>query len=210
MSQISYWNNYYLERSSHLYPSQFAAFIADEFKSCGSFVDLGCGNGRDTFFFANFGRRVLGVDGSQIAISRCQEFAAELGKVDVNFEVLNFNDTDACKKFSISCKGQWENSVFYSRFFLHAIDEDAEYNFFSTVKSIMGEEGVLCLEFRTTRDADLAKVTNEHYRRYINPALLLGSLSEFELKCDYFCEGFGYAKYKNDDAYVARMIISHD
>lgn len=209
MSQDNYWNKYYDLSLSATNPSQFAAFVLGEFSDYTSFVDLGCGNGRDSLFFAHFGKTVFGVDASDIAIQKCQKAADDLGIKNADFALLDFNNSDACEYFVSQRAARLKNSILYSRFFLHAIDEEAEKIFLQTTKSLIGDRGKLCLEFRTTRDENLKKVTQKHYRRYIDSAKFLAHISELGFSCDYFCEGFGFAKYKSDDAYVARLVISN-
>ena len=51
---MNYWDNYYAnsDLNSKLIPSQFAAFVAGELKKNSYIIDIGCGNGRDSFFLA--------------------------------------------------------------------------------------------------------------------------------------------------------------
>ena len=51
------------------------------------------------------------------------------------------------------------------------------------------------------------KVTKNHYRNYIKKRFLNNLLNDFNLESIYFVMGLGYAKFKDDDAYVARHII---
>lgn len=65
----------------------------------------------------------------------------------------------------------------------------------------------MAAEFRTIRDAQQAKVTAEHYRRFVNPLVFMANANTAGFATDYFVEGFGYAKYKDDDAHVARCLM---
>ena len=50
----TYWNNFYKNNDSTLKPSSFARFIASKYtESNGTVIDVGCGNGRDTFYFSS-------------------------------------------------------------------------------------------------------------------------------------------------------------
>ena len=49
-------------------------------------IDLGCGEGRDSIFFARRGYRVLGVDISSVGVRKAENRASRLG-VDVRFQV---------------------------------------------------------------------------------------------------------------------------
>jgi hypothetical protein len=62
------------------------------------------------------------------------------------------------------------------------------------------------LEYRTFRDASGRKETDDHYRRFVTAAQTDIALAQFGFALAYSVEGFGLAKYKHDDAYVARAI----
>jgi hypothetical protein len=64
------------------------------------------------------------------------------------------------------------------------------------------------LEFRTTEDEKRQKVTDAHYRRYIEPNQLAKHLSSFyNFNLEYLASGTGFAKYLTDDAHIARMLL---
>ena len=70
---------------------------------------------------------------------------------------------------------------------------------------------LLAVEYRTIRDLRGPKVTASHYRRYILPAAFEARALGRGFDVIYAVEGFGFAKYKEDDAYVARTIFRrHD
>lgn len=95
-------------------------------------------------------------------------------------------------------------------FFLHAIDEITENNFLELFKNLKLRNNLLALEFRIIKDKFLKKEFNNHYRRFINSKNFKNKLKNLDLSVKYFIEGQGYAKYNNDDAYVARLIASHN
>ena len=202
-----YWNHYYSkskERAAPIVPSQFATFVANEVMALNPLiVDLGCGNGRDTFFFSNYGFEVLGVDASESAIRSCEARLLEADKTA--FLCADLADPSLAGKI-----GGFAGSspvVLYARFFLHAIDERTEDQFFKLAQSICGSTGAVAAEFRTHKDEALSKVTDAHYRRFINPIEFLERASSCGFSSKYFVEGFGYAKFGNDDAHVARTLL---
>jgi tRNA/tmRNA/rRNA uracil-C5-methylase (TrmA/RlmC/RlmD family) len=81
----TYWDQYYADRRVGGVPSQFAAFVLSEFADRSKFVDFGCGNGRDAFFFAAHDKKVMGVDGSTSAISGCTSQAEQVGLTNLSF-----------------------------------------------------------------------------------------------------------------------------
>ncbi|MDA9123454.1 methyltransferase domain-containing protein [Paracoccaceae bacterium] len=203
----NYWNRYYSDKKNLSLPSQFATFILNEFFQKNRFVDIGCGDGRDSLFFATYGKKVLGLDGSSSAINFCQNKALEKSLSEASFQQLQINDSNECDTFVAKNHKNWSGSLLYARFFLHAIDEVAEQNFLQLSSDLVGDNGHICLEFRTPRDRFQNKETEAHYRRYVEPLDFLLQARAYGLDCVYFVEGFGFAKYKSDDAYVARLIL---
>jgi SAM-dependent methyltransferase len=208
----SHWETFYAGRTVGQLepPSQFAAFVIGEVSKGCLVVDIGCGSGRDSFFFASQGHPVVGVDASHAAVQHCQRTGTSTGSdamflcADVREKTLRDNLERAMTQ-----GGANENLLFYSRFFLHAITEDAEDAVLELVRLLGNSRHTkLALEFRTKRDTTLPKTTAQHYRRFIDPLELFRKASQLRFSLDYFVEGFGYAKYRSDDAYVARCLFS--
>lgn len=90
-----YWDKFYKEKRLGVedIPSQFSAFVLGEFGRTEnvSLIDIGCGNGRDTFFFAKHLSRVIGIDGSSSAIEFCERKNDHKGLSNLKF--LNLDIT---------------------------------------------------------------------------------------------------------------------
>lgn len=202
-----YWNHYYKTVSntdSHpQIPSQFAAFVAQEINLEFSIVDVGCGNGRDSAFFANLGFNVLGLDSSQSAVELCRKRSGH-HKENLAYECCSVSDENFESVISEHLGRQ--PLLIYSRFFLHAITEDEEKLFLQRI-SDMEQIRVIALEFRTDRDLSQPKATSDHFRRFIAPSDFSHKVYAQGFKISYFAEGFGFAKYRNDDAHVARFLL---
>lgn len=128
-SRLTYWNSYYKGLNSKPIPSQFAAFILNEFNQFSDFVDIGCGNGRDAFFFSKFGKRVLGLDGSEVIIQKNKRVAEE-SNLSASFKDFNLFDDDILSRLRSFIDETFSSPVFYSRFFLHVLDDKEIYEFF--------------------------------------------------------------------------------
>ena len=201
MSNNNYWDVYYTKTDLPVVPSQFASFCALEFKEFDQVVEFGFGNGRDLLFFSNFFNSVVGLDSSTTATNLSYLYRD-------NIKLLN---SDVAEKDWINVLSGVDvlnkKTLFYARFFLHAIDDlcqDNVVNAISTLKVKVGSK--FAIEFRTDKDAQLSKTTSAHYRRYINPMKFNTLMHDLGFVCDYYVEGFGYAKYKVDDAHVARFV----
>ena len=81
------------------------------------------------------------------------------------------------------------------------------FNFIGLLQKLINKNGNIYVEYRTDKDKDNKKTFNNHYRNFINPKNLENILNKLNLKSIYFKEGRGMAKFKKEDAYVARNII---
>jgi len=104
-----HWNNFYKKRHINQETS-FARFVYNKIKrKKGNLLDIGCGNGRDTFYFINKNINAFGIDFSKTIIKKNQYSSKN------NFMCKNF----CTNKFNINTKFDY----IYARFFLHAINK---------------------------------------------------------------------------------------
>ena len=207
---LSYWDDYYQtqKETSFFNPSQFAVFVLDEMKERTLIYDIGCGNGRDSFFFAQAGHCVIGIDKSNMAIEKCRTIESMLLRkfsLDTNF--INMSLEAALTDDQLVKHKRFLPRLVYSRFFLHAITDEEERGFLKLVACLCHTGDMLAVEFRTVRDSMQKKITQNHYRRFLNSLDTVERLAQHGFKPNYFIEGFGFAKYHEDDAYVARCIL---
>lgn len=199
-----YWDDYYAGAVDDRIPlpSQFAVFVAGELATAHQIVEFGCGTGRDAIFFASRGHRVVGVDASAQAIKSSEARARSAG-VGTTFLVGRVDDVQLTERVPRTELAR----VIYARFFVHAITDIEEQAFLDLAASLTVANDRLCVEYRTTRDASGAKVTGRHYRRFVTPAKFQAHASARGFDVEYAVEGFGFAKYQQDDAYVARTLL---
>ena len=204
-----YWNQYYASREVMKLsaPSQFAAFAAQEAGDAHLIIEVGCGNGRDSLFFARHGFQVVAIDGSTAAIAKCEESRDAQSLKDISFICSTVGSAgfgDALRQARAHSDGA---AMAYARFFLHAITDNEELAFFKDMSAALHEGDRLAVEYRTVRDEAGQKVTAAHYRRFVEPAQVIANAAKFGFTVEYEVEGYGFAKYLNDDAYVARSVF---
>ncbi len=199
-----YWNAYYAERSTtrRPLPSQFATFVAGELEGPHRVIELGCGNGRDSIFFAGHGHDVTGVDGSDAAVASSTALAGALGE-PATFLQSTIDDPALPERLA----GSPGPHLVYARFFVHAITDAEEQTFLDLAAAITSPGDGLAVEYRTVRDRVGAKETGAHYRRFVLPASFQARAQERGFEVTYAVEGFGFAKWRHDDAYVARTLF---
>ncbi|MDA9240126.1 class I SAM-dependent methyltransferase [bacterium] len=204
VNQKEYWNEFYSSKVFNedlMYPSQFAAFVLGESSGINTFVEIGCGNGRDAAFFNRYGKTVFAFDNSESAILWNRR---NYGNVtDLKFKVLDFTNEILDFGFDLNT-----NKIIYARFFIHALTDADINSFFSNCKKMMAANDQLFLEYRTEHDAKLEKVTGEHYRNFLKVVKVQEMLHTHGLKTSYSAQGLGFSKWKTDDAFVARHIVS--
>ena len=203
-ARTDYWDDYYAARATPVrkLPSQFATFVAGELYERHRVIELGCGDGRDAMFFASYGHEVIGVDASHAAVESCRTLAETLGE-DASFIVSRIEAPDLAARV----RGERGPRVVYARFFLHTINESEEESLLDLAAAITDPGDLLAVEYRTVRDASGAKVTETHYRRFVMPAAFEARALGRGFDVAYTVEGFGFAKYRQDDAYVARTLF---
>ena len=199
-----YWDEYYAARATtrRPLPSQFATFVAGELDRPHRVIELGCGNGRDSIFFASYGHDVIGIDGSGSAVDACAALAEALGE-DATFVRSSIDDPALAERL-----GDHDGpKVLYARFFIHAITDEEEQVLLDLAAAITTPGDVLAVEYRTVRDQVGAKETETHFRRFVLPATFQARALGRGFEVTYAVEGYGFAKYRHDDAYVARTLF---
>ena len=208
MRDTDYWNAYYDKGIREIIqPSKFAVDIADRLVTGRSILDLGCGNGRDSIFFANKGLIVTAIDASDGIIGKLQDEYRD-----------NENLRFLCDDFVCSSAlfvGQYDYC--YSRFTLHAINDAQQKELLKNVYNVLKSGGEFYIEVRSIHDpiygmgekvGENAYKYNGHYRRFLNIDNLVDECKEVGFNVVYAEESTGFAPFGDDDPPVIRVILS--
>lgn len=198
-----YWEKFYKKiRKKRLAQSKFANFVLKRVKKNYTLIDFGCGDGRDTFYFSKYIQQTIGIDSCSYIIEE-----NNLNK-NKKIQFLNYNIQNKLLYSRLNrIISQKNKKIVYARFFLHALNNKQIKDFFLISKKLIKKNGIIFVEYRTEKDKKNKKIFKNHFRNYINPKELESILEKLNLKSIFFKEGKGMAKYKNEDAYVARHII---
>jgi len=191
-----YWDNFYKEHRENKVPSSFAEAISSLslYRLNGKrLLELGCGNGRDAFFFSSKGSSVTAIDLSSEEIGYLEKLYAN----QVNFVCGDFTQLSSYRNFD----------CVYSRFTFHSIDEASEDKVLSQLPDVLIAGGLFFLEARSEKDEALDKVFGKgHYRRYLNFEKTVEKIEKQGFRIIEKNESQGLAKYKEEDPFVLRII----
>ncbi len=192
-----YWDQFYSKKQVNGLdmPTSFAQFCLAHIPNNSTVIDVGCGNGRDSLFFATHGHSVIAVDQSEAAIASI----SQLGHAAIS-TVCN----DVANVAPLAAQ------AVYSRFFLHAIPEEHEEQVLDWVSLSLPKGGKLFLEVRSDRYGGNYHYGNDHYRRPINFNALQQKLLKRGFKITFSIESNGLAMYKDEDPQVIRIIAEKE
>jgi tellurite methyltransferase len=206
-----YWEQYYASREGVVTPSLFAQYVRNNVigKKRGldqiSLIELGCGNGRDSIYFASEGLNVIAVD-------QCKKEIEFLKQRTSGMKNITFR----CADFS-SLKDELFN-IAYSRFTLHSIAKYQQDILIKWVfRNLVTWGGVFCIEARGQKNelykkGELVKgesdayIFDNHYRRFLNFEELCHSLENAGFSIRYADEKKGFAPYKESNETYIRVI----
>lgn len=214
----AFWHHFYAKSDNgsmlRQAPSPFARWCLETQLSAKSrLLELGCGNGRDSFAFLQQGLSVLAVDGCEVAIGNSRaHYAAQKPTGQGSFHAVNFAELDQLTE--IASDQLCQINTLYTRFVLHAIPEVLEDKLLAFAYDILPPGGRMLHEFRTIHDPLMRKgealSSNErltdHYRRFLDADTFRTKLSDTGWREVFFIEAKGLATYGDDDPVVARVV----
>ena len=201
--RIRHWSKYYSSESIPLNPSLFAIKVNNEIEKNSKLIEIGCGNGRDSSFFAGEGHTVVALDPSESAIETCRNN-------DVNFLIDYKLGTLPDLIQSISGKF----NLVYSRFVIHAMPLVEEKLTIESAAKILHPGGKLFIECRSINDpmarqGEIISSTERiqgHYRRFIVKEELESRLVNAGFKILESVESKGLAVFRDSDPMIIRVV----
>jgi len=144
MDQKKLWQTKWSDKTSQLPPNNFASRAYKIMKpKHKTLLDLGCGNGRDSLYFARKGLQVTAADWSKSGLDQLQKLA-EAKKV-ANLEVVQQDISKLTFK---------PNSfdVIYAHLSLHYFDDKTTRRIFDKMYSVLKKDGLLFIKCKSTDD----------------------------------------------------------
>jgi len=203
-----YWNTYYKRKLAVEEPSPFALEVSKQLGRGKNLLELGCGNGRDSIYFGQMGINITAIDASD-------EIIASLDKRE-DIENCYFICDDFVTSPAIFA-GQFDYC--YSRFSLHAINEEQESEVLRNVYGALKSGGRFFIEVRSVNDDIYGKgnkvgrnayIYDGHYRRFIVKEELEAHAEQTGFSILYSEEKSGFAPFGDADPPIIRMILGKD
>lgn len=209
-----YWEKAYATTTHLNIPKQsspFCDFVVSHplFLKDGDLLELGCGNGRDSFKLASTGVQITAIDASTNAIE-ANTLALKTEDSDkpsaLKFQAVKIESSESLQEFN-------HVKQVYARFFIHAIPPHVEAIVLKFLEGLqMGS--TLFFEYRTTKDPLLEKSqkigVNEgiytHYRRFIDHEAFIKELKAKGYVVDYEAEADDFSVVEGDKPFLGRVI----
>jgi ubiquinone/menaquinone biosynthesis C-methylase UbiE len=142
--QLSHWNNAHAQQWLHkhsLTQTQYAIDVEDSLADKSNMLELGCGEGNDSIFFAEKGHVITSTDFSDVVI--------EQNKKQLQHANLRFEVQDTSKKFNYS-DGQFD--AIYARLSLHYFPNETTIAIFDEMRRVLKPSGNLYFMCKSVDD----------------------------------------------------------
>lgn len=145
MDQKKLWQTKWKKIPSKYPPNNFASRAFKVIKQTGAktLIDLGCGNGRDSLFFARKGLHVTAADFSESDLDQLRKLVEK--KKLANIEVVRQDITRL--KFEPN-----SFDVIYAHLSLHYFTDKATKRIFNQLHSLLKKDGLLFVKCKSTDD----------------------------------------------------------
>ncbi len=181
MDQKKLWEKKWKDRREQFSPNNFA-IRAHKFigKSHRKLLDLGCGNGHDSLYFAQNGLQVTAVDWSKDCLDQLIELSK---KKDVKIEVIR----QSIPQLKIK-----DNSmdIIYAHLSLHYFDNETTESIFNKIYEALRKNGLFFLKCKSIDDELYGKgrklennmyVFKNHVRHFFDKNYMAIQLKKFQI-----------------------------
>jgi SAM-dependent methyltransferase len=206
---LRYWGDFYRSRASERVPTTptpFATWVADRLDPRQHVLDVGCGNGRDSVYFAEQGHRVTALDGTLLARRLTRRLAAR-HSTRVTPKELNLNDLFSTLASGARFARLKKPPQIYARFLLDAVEADTRKNFFRWARMVQRRGGLTYLEFRTWQGTLRARAFPFHYRTLLDPRRVVAEIERYGGSVVHREVGVGLAPFENENPRICRLVV---
>lgn len=183
-----YWKDFYSKNPELNSNSSFSDFVLKYLNPGDDLLDLGCGNGKDTYYFLKNGIKAKGIDNNE-----CLS-----GERFIVGDVL-----DSLQK----CKN------YYLRFFVHAVEEEYLDSLIEKIYNISESGSRIFIETRSTEGIvnqdklllEFRSGIGEEHRRMLYSCSYLEAKMKEKFKVFYLEESYGLSPFAGKDPCLIRI-----
>jgi bifunctional enzyme CysN/CysC len=205
--RTAHWRSFYTNGGAPCEPTRFAHAVAERLEPERRLLEVGCGNGRDSVFFAAKGHQVTALDRSPEAIASC---TAVHGDGSVQFVARPLP--------AVADRLPSPFDVVYSRFALHVMTRSEETETLASAARVLRPGGQLFVECRSindplAREGEVISPTERiygHYRRFIVADELVAAVGAAGLTVVECVESKGLAPFGDEDPVIIRLVARKD
>jgi tellurite methyltransferase len=201
-----YWEQFYTQADGgRRSPSLFARYCLNEhLEENMTVIELGCGRGADSEYFAAHG----------VAVSACDQSHHVEPMQSIN---PRFFAGDFTQLADIQAGVPEQVDIVYSRFSIHSVTAEDEDRVLGWVPELLKSGGKFLIEARSTKDDIYGKgecvgphiyLLDDHRRRFIQADEFRQKLVDSGFKIDYLAEERGFAPYNDEDPICLRVVAS--
>lgn len=203
------WSNIYRAPAIDKIPtggSSFAAWVEPQLGEGSAVVDLGAGSGRDSFWLAAQGHRVIATEFSLPALTHLRATRDAMGESRVSLEMLLLNEQRRVLPMIVSLSRDPHH--LYARGLIGSLDEAARDNLFRMAGAVLRNGHSLFLEFSATvPDTELPLPGPTGLTRRFDPEWLRREIESHGGVVEFLEIGPGTDMFDQPDPAVARMRV---
>ncbi len=179
MNQQELWNKKWASIDTRISPPEYAKKMLTIFEGK-NVLELGCGTGSDSIYFAQHGFEVTATDFSDVAIKRLKKVIEENNIQNITASVADIQNLQFKQKFD----------VIYANCSLHYFNDETTTKIFTKLHELLNEGGLLCIRCKSTKDEKYGEGTelekdyynrNGHVRHFFSKGYMKEKLKLFTI-----------------------------
>ena len=185
--------------------SPFATWVSDRIPADARVVDLGCGTGRDTGWFAAQGHEVIGADYSGAALRMTRNLLKRRGVEAPTVRSLSLNDLRSILLTGAELARLPQAPYLYARGLVDSVDAEARANLWLVCSMVLRRGGSLHVEYAASPHRPAATSEVDGLVRRVSTDTVRREIEARGGRVVHVEHGPGIDFFGEPDPYVARL-----